>query len=77
MSANEQNKAAQLQQQAQVLANEYQTNMQIALKPYIDLNKAFLSFVQTMNLVVAEKDREIQQLKNQLLQAANKDVPKQ
>ena len=75
MSEKKTNPTTQLQQQMQASINEFQTNLQIALKPFADLQKAFVSAVQTMNLLLAEKEKEIQALKSQTLKAANQDVP--
>ena len=75
MSEKKTNPTTQLQQQMQASINEFQTNLQIALKPFADLQKAFISTVQTMNLLLAEKEKEIQALKSQALKAANQDVP--
>ena len=75
MSEKKPDPATQLQQQMQASINEFQTNLQIALKPFADLQKAFISTVQTMNLLLAEKEKEIQTLKSQLLKATNQDVP--
>ena len=75
MSEKKPDPATQLQQQMQASINEFQTNLQIALKPFADLQKAFISTVQTMNLLLAEKEKTIQTLKSQLLKATNQDVP--
>ena len=75
MSEKKPDPATQLQQQVQANINEFQTNLQIALKPFADLQKTFISTVQSMNLLLAEKEKEIQMLKSQVLKAANQDVP--
>ena len=65
----------QLQQQAQAVIGEFQTNIAIATKPYGDLAKSFSAYIQITNALLAEKDAEIAVLKGKVVKEANKDVP--
>ena len=67
-------KLKQLQEQANQIVNEFQTNINIATKPYQDLARSFSALMQVTNAIIQTKDERIAELEGQVVKQANKDA---
>lgn len=74
MAQKETNIVEQLTQQRQNLVGRFQSNLNIAIKPYSDLAENFTAYMNVSDALIRELQQEIQKLKGQVVKAANTDV---